>query len=173
MQSFHVDPYPSQYQKKLQPCNSFNLNHPFNPTALAFDNSPNSKNITLLFKIFQHPRKNIQSFSKKFQILVSLSPPKSLSQFCPKPLSLSHPPTTLVRQQNALPLRWRTAPPRRKAPSFQVLSRSLSISHCLTLSLISPLSSHRFCSTTAKHAPSPMPKRPAHFVAPDRHLQGR
>jgi hypothetical protein len=35
--------------------------------------------------------------------------------------------------------------PRRKAPSFQVLSHSLSIPRCLTLSLTSPLSSHRFC----------------------------
>ena len=42
---------------------------------------------------WKHP-----AFPKKFQIPVSLSlsPPKSLSQFCPKPLSLSHPPTTLA-----------------------------------------------------------------------------
>ena len=43
--------------------------------------------------------------------------------------------------------------PRRKAPSFQVLSHSLSIPRCLTLSLTSPLSSHRFCSTPAKSRP--------------------
>jgi hypothetical protein len=117
-----MDPYPRQYQKELQPCNSFNLNRPFNPTAPAFDSSPNSKNTTLSFKIFQHPHENIPPFPKKFQIPLSLSlSPLSLplpslflsyaqnpflSLSPPKSLFLSsHPPTTLVCRQIA-PLLW-------------------------------------------------------------------
>ena len=157
-----MDPYPTQYQKELQPCNSFNLNRPFNPTASAFDSSPNSKNTTLSFKIFRHPHENISPFPKKFQIPLSLSfslpsqvsfsvlPKTPFSLSPPKSLFLSsHPSTTLVRQQIAPP----EPSPRRKAPSFQVLSHSLSIPRCLTLSLTSPLSSHRFCSTPAKSCP--------------------
>jgi hypothetical protein len=43
--------------------------------------------------------------------------------------------------------------PRQKARSFQVLYHSLSILRCLTLSLTSHLSCHRFCSTSAKSRP--------------------
>ena len=53
----------------------------------------------------------------------------------------------------------------RKALSFQVLSHSLSILHYLTLSLTSPLSSHKFYSTPENRPPSLVPKRLAfHLV---------
>jgi hypothetical protein len=87
--------------------------------------------------------------------------------------------------------------PHRKALSFQVLSHSLSILRYLTLSLTSPLSSHRFCSTPENRPPrwcrkdqpftsseNPQTRRyllslsltlsltsPTHCVTADRHLQ--
>ena len=57
---------------ELQGYNSFDPSHSINPTAPAFDSSSNSKNTTLSFKIFQHPRKNIRPFPKTFQIPLSL-----------------------------------------------------------------------------------------------------
>ena len=142
-QSLFGDPYPRQYQKELQPCNSFNPSRPLNPTIPALDSSPNNKNTILPLKLFQHPRVFIQPFPKTIQIPLSLS------------LSLSLSPSVCFSVLNhwrrwyagkSHPLFGGERPsPRRKAPSFQVLSRSLSISRCLTLSLTSPLSSYRFC----------------------------
>ena len=136
-----MDPYPRQYQKELQGCNSFNPSRPLNPTAPAFDSSPNSKNTTLPFKLFQNPGENIQPFPKKFQIPLSLSPSKSLSQFCPKPLSLSHPPTTLVRLQNAPLLRWQTTP---TSSESSKLSGTLSFS--LYLRMPTQLGLYLYCT---------------------------
>ena len=84
-QSLFGDPYPRQYQKELQPCNSFNPSRPLNPTTPALDSSPNSKNTILPLKLFQHPRVFIQPFPKTIQIplslSLSLSPQVSVSQF--------------------------------------------------------------------------------------------
>jgi hypothetical protein len=83
-QSLFGDPYPRQYQKELQPCNSFNPSRPLNPTTPALDSSPNNKNTILPLKLFQHPRVFIQPFPKTIQIPLSLSlslPQVSVSQF--------------------------------------------------------------------------------------------
>jgi hypothetical protein len=105
-------------------------------------------------KYFSSRVKTSGPFQKIFKFLsLSLSLPNSLSQICPKPLSLSHPPTTLVRRQNTPSLLWRTAPPLRKAPSFRY---SLVLSLSLAASLfLSPHLSHLtgYCSTPAKSRP--------------------
>ena len=71
----------------MQGCNSFNRNRPLNPTTLALDSSPNSKNTILPLKLFQHPRVFIQPFPKTIQIPLSLS--LSLSLSLPSQVSVS------------------------------------------------------------------------------------
>ena len=88
-----------------------NPNHPINLTILALDSSPKIEKTILPLKLLQHPTCFRSPIYKKFQIPFSLSLsllPISLSQFCPKLLSLSHPPTTLVRWQITPLLWWRT-----------------------------------------------------------------
>jgi hypothetical protein len=124
----------------LQGHNSFNPNHPLNPTTPTLDSSPNNKNTILPLKLFQHPRENIQPFTKNFKFL-SLSLPSQVSfSVLPKtPFSLSHPPTTLVRWQNA-PLSGGEQPHLvGKLQAFRyslILSLSLATSLFLSLHLI-------------------------------------
>jgi hypothetical protein len=82
-------------------------------------------------------------FQKKIQIPLSLSLSLSLSQVSVSQFSTINDAGTPAKSR---PLSDGERPsPRWKAPSFKVLSRSLSIPRCLTLSLTSSLSSHRFC----------------------------
>ena len=75
--------YPRQYQTNCSPAipliHTVHLIQPLQPLTA---HKQQKYNFTL-----QNPRENIRSFPKKFQIPLSLSPPKS---FCPKSLSLSH-----------------------------------------------------------------------------------
>jgi hypothetical protein len=156
--------------KELQGCNSFDPDRPFKSNASAFDSSQTAKNTTLPFRTRV---KTSSPFKKNFKFLSSsLSPPKSLSHFCPKPLSLSHPPTTLVRRHNEHPSPVANGPTSSESskPSG-TLSFSLypSLPHSFS-HLTSPLSSHSSVVRRQNRAPSPVPKRPAHSVAADRHL---
>ena len=105
----------------------------------ALDTSLKFENTTLSLKLFQHPGWKHPSIYKKFQILLSLFPPKSLFY-----LSLTDDAGTPAN---------RTLSPVANDPQFvgklQVFRYSLilSILRCLTLSLTSPLSSHKFYST--------------------------
>jgi hypothetical protein len=92
---------------------------------------------------------NISNFSHR----LSLLPLISVFQFSPKSfLSLS--PTSRVRRQDCAPS------PVENGPHLvgKIQTQVLFLSHT------SPLSSHRFCSTPAKSAPSPVPKKPGFYL---------
>jgi hypothetical protein len=92
---------------------------------------------------------NISNFSHR----LSLLPLISVFQFSPKSfLSLS--PTSRVRRQDCAP-----------SPVENGLHLVGKIqTQVLFLSHTSPLSSHRFCSTPAKSAPLPVPKKPGFYL---------
>ena len=90
---------------------------------------------------------NISNFSHR----LSLLPFIFVFQFSFSPKSfISLSPTSWVRQQDCAPS------PVKNGPHLigKIETQVLSLSHT------SPLSSHRFCSTLAKSAPSPVPKKP-------------